>query len=233
MSAYVLERHWPLSLSPLFPAFCPTESRSLLGCSATRSNRYGLPENTQSVTHTICTLLALISGFGGIDDTLLDHWRLDHTSRRQSRDRRIQRALAIIQSRRNHRLFHRERYRCDDCFWMFVPDCRRRSGHCMGRTSKARHGHTARYCTHYSPSTPCLLTRLECPPVLDPRCRRDDPGWRTHCACFSCSALHQQGRRCIRLQIRDSSNGRQVQHEQVLHTRDGRMQLLTPILIRE
>ena|SRR5690242_14106576 len=72
LSAFVLERVWALVPVPgLSP---PSAFQYLDVCSATRSNRHGLPETTQFGTRAVSALPTSVAGLGGIDDTLLDYW---------------------------------------------------------------------------------------------------------------------------------------------------------------
>lgn len=70
-----------------------------------------------------------------------------------------------------------------------------------------------------------MLTSTEQTPILGTCCHCDIRCRRSHCASVYHPSLHQQGRRCIRLQIRDTPDGRKIQHEQVLHKRSGSLQL--------
>lgn len=72
MSAFVLV--CGRALVPVPGLFPPSALQYLDVCSATRSNRHGLPETTQFGARAVSSLPALVAGLGAIDNALLDNW---------------------------------------------------------------------------------------------------------------------------------------------------------------
>ena len=89
-----------------------------------------------------------IPRLGGIDDALLDPYRLGHTTRSQSSNKQFQRPTATVRDRRHNRLLQGGLDRCDYRFWMSELDGGCCGSYCLEYVAQTRYGLAVQHCTY-------------------------------------------------------------------------------------